>query len=168
MGMATTHALGTHRTHAPAWLVWLGFVVLCLGVGFLSSLTGRMELYRELVRPSWSPPAAVFGPVWSALYVLMGTATFLIWRRTSGERRRTAITVFAIQLALNFAWTPVFFGLERVFAALVVIALVWVSVLAMAIVYARRVRLAGAMNVPLLAWVTFAGALNAAIWWLNR
>jgi benzodiazapine receptor len=149
-------------------LSWLGFVVLCLGVGFLSSLGGRMELYQEIVRPSWSPPAAVFGPAWTALYILMGTATYRIWRRTDGERRRTALTVFAVQLALNAAWTPVFFGLENFFAALVVIAFVWASVLAMLIVYARRDRLAGAMIVPLLLWVSFASALNAAIWWLNR
>lgn len=163
-----THALETHRTHAPGWLVWLGFVVLCVGVGFLSSLGGRMELYQEIVRPSWSPPAAVFGPVWTALYVLMGTATFLIWRRTSGERRRLALGVFAVQLAFNAAWTPVFFGLESFFAALVVIVGVWASVLAMMVVYMRRDRLAGAMIVPLLLWVSFATALNAAIWWLNR
>ena len=163
-----TRALGAHRTGVPTWLIWIGFVVLCVGVGFLSSLGGRMELYQEIARPSWSPPAAVFGPVWTALYVMMGTATYLIWRRTDGERRRTALTVFAIQLALNAAWTPVFFGLETFFAALVVIVGVWASVLAMMIVYARRDRLAGAMIVPLFLWVSFATALNAGIWWLNR
>ncbi len=152
----------------PRWLIALGFVLLCNAVGFLSSLTGRMELYREISLPAWAPPSAVFGPVWTVLYVLMGIATYRVWRRTSGDSRRTAMTVFAVQLALNAAWTPVFFGLEQFFAALLVIVLVWGSVLAMTIVYARRDRIAGAMVVPLLVWVSFATALNAAIWWLAR
>lgn len=164
----TTHTLDAPRTHVPAWLVWLGFVVLCNGAGFLSSLAGRMGLYQELVQPAWAPPGWVFGPAWTTLYTLMGTATYLVWRRCGGERRRTAMIVFAVQLALNVAWTPVFFGLERVFAALVVIVLVWLSVLVMMIVYARRVPLAGVLIAPLLAWVGFATALNASIWWLNR
>jgi len=161
-------ALSTDRTQAPGWLTALGFVLLCNAVGFLSSLTGRMELYREISLPAWAPPAAVFGPVWTILYVLMGIATYRVWRRTSGQSRRTAMTVFAIQLALNAAWTPVFFGLEQFFAALLVIGLVWVSVLAMTIVYFRRDRSAGAMVLPLLVWVSFATALNASIWWLSR
>ncbi|MBS1119725.1 MAG: tryptophan-rich sensory protein [Deltaproteobacteria bacterium] len=165
----TTHAVDASRTRAPAGpLMWLGFVVLCNGVGFLSSLTGRMGLYQELVRPSWAPPAWIFGPVWAALYTMMATATYLVWRHTSGARRRTAMTVFAIQLALNCAWTPVFFGLEQLFAGFLVIVAVWCAVLAMTIVYARRDRVAGALVVPLLCWVGFAGALNAAVWWLNR
>jgi tryptophan-rich sensory protein len=164
----TTLVLDTHRTRVPAWLAWLGFVVLCSGAGFLSSRVGNMELYQEIVLPSWAPRASLFGPVWGVLYVLMGTAAFLIWHRTTGPSRRTALTVFAVQLALNASWTPVFFGLQRFFAALIVLGLVWASVLAMMIVFARRDRLAGALIVPLFAWVSFAFALNASIWWLNR
>ena len=163
-----TPALAHRRAHVPHWLVWLGFVALCVGTGVLSSLAGRMALYQEIVRPGWAPPASVFGPVWTALYILMGTATYLIWRRTRGASRRTALGIFAVQLALNAAWTPVFFGLERFFAGLVVIVLVWLSVLVMMVAYVRRDRLAGALIAPLFAWVTYAGALNAAIWWLNR
>jgi translocator protein len=164
----TTLVLDTHRTRVPAWLAWLGFVALCHGAGFLSSRVGDMTLYQEIVRPSWAPPAGVFMPVWIALYTLMGTAAFLIWQRTNGQSRRTALAVFAVQLALNMSWTPVFFGLQRFFAALGVILLVWASVLAMMIAFNRRDRLAGALIAPLFAWVSFAVALNASIWWLNR
>ena len=164
----TTQTLAARRTHLPAWLAWLGFVVLCNGAGFLSALSGRMGLYQELQRPSWAPPPWVFGPAWTLLYTLMGTATYLVWRHAPGERRRTALSVFGVQLALNVAWSPVFFGLEQVFAALVVIVLVWLAVLAMLIAYARCERRAAVLIAPLLVWVSYATALNAAIWWLNR
>ncbi len=98
----------------------------------------------------------------------MGTATYLVWRRCSGVRRRTAMLVFAVQLALNFAWTPVFFGLQQIFAAFLLLLANWLAVGAMTLVYARRVPLAGALLVPLWLWVSFAAVLNGAIWWLNR
>ncbi len=154
---------------APAWLAWLGFVVLCNGAGILSALVGTdASLYATLVRPSWSPPGWLFGPAWTALYTMMGSATYLVWRRTEGRPRRQAMTVFAVQLALNVSWTPVFFGLQRYGLALIVIGAVLVAVIVMMIVYGRRVRTAGLLIAPLAAWVGFASALNAAIWWLNR
>jgi len=150
-------------------LGWLGFVVLCNGVGFLSAVLGTDPvLYEHLVRPSWAPPPSLFGPVWTALYILMGTATFLIWRHCRGDDRRRALTIFGVQLALNFAWTPVFFGLQRYGLAIVVIVANAIAVLVMMVAYGRRVRLAGILVVPLLVWVSFATALNIAIWWLNR
>src|SRR5690349_18209066 len=105
--MSNAAARPTHRL--PSWVSWLGFVVLCNAVGFTSSLLGgEPTVYRELVRPSWSPPPVVFAPVWTTLYTMMGTATWLIWTR--GRDRSAALQVFAVQLATNFLWTPVFFG----------------------------------------------------------
>lgn len=149
---------------------WLAFVLLCNGVGLLSSAAVGSEStrYATLDRPSFAPPSWVFAPVWTALYTLMGTATYLVWHRCTGERRRNAMLVFAVQLALNAAWTPVFFGLEQIFAALLVIIANWIAVGAMMVTYYRRVPAAGAMIAPLWLWVSFATALNAAIWWLNR
>jgi len=161
-----THAIRAH--HTPAWLVWLGFVVLCNGAGFLSSLAGTESgLYASLERPAWSPPAWIFAPMWTALYTLMGTATYLVWRDAEGAARRRALAVFGVQLALNVAWSPVFFGLQQYGAALVVIVANWLAVTAMMIVYARCKRLAGALIVPLWLWVGFATALNASIWLRN-
>ncbi len=153
----------------PRWAVWLGFVVLCNATGYLSSLAGReAPIYRSLEQPSWAPPSWVFAPVWTALYTLMGTATYFVWRDTSGVSRRAAMTIFAVQLALNAAWSPVFFGLHEYGLAVIVIAGVLAASTAMMIIYARRVRLAGALIAPLVVWVSFASALNIAIWSLNR
>lgn len=151
------------------FLVWLGFVVLCNALGFLSSLPGdEKDVYGALVQPSWAPPSWVFAPVWTTLYTLMGTATYLVWRRCEGRARRDAMIAFAIQLALNVAWSPVFFGLQQYGIAVIVIAFVLASVTVMGIMYARCVRLAGLLIVPLFLWVAFATALNAAVWSLNR
>jgi translocator protein len=148
---------------------WVGFVTLCVGAGFASAmLADDTSVYEELARPSWAPPGNVFGPVWTVLYIAMGSAAFLVWKHDRGESRRRALAIFAVQLALNVAWTPVFFGLQRYGLAIVVIAGYWLSVLGMLIVFARRIRLAGLLVAPLLAWVTFATALNIAIWSLNR
>lgn len=159
------------RSHlsAPRWAAWLGFVVLCNGVGFLSSLAGgERPLYASLERPDWAPPGWVFGPAWTTLYTLMGTATYLVWSRCKGPARRTALTVFGVQLALNAAWSPTFFGLRQYGLSVLVIALVLAASITMMVVYFRRVRLAGWLTVPLVAWVSFASAVNTAVWWLNR
>ena len=147
---------------------WLGFVVLCNGVGLASALVANEPaFYQRLARPSWAPPPSVFGPVWTLLDTLMGTATWLVWARTSGVVRRRAMTVFALQLAFNAVWTPVFFGLHALGASVVIIALVLVFVLAMIRVYARTSTLAAALVVPLAAWVGFATALDVAIFVRN-
>jgi len=157
----------TNTVRLPSWVIWLGFVVLCNATGILSSLfAGEPSVYRVLVRPSWAPPPVVFGPVWTILYTMMGTATWLMWTR--GKDRAPALAIFGVQLATNFAWTPIFFGLHAYGVAAIVLGLNWVAVLAMAIAYGRRYRPAGYLILPLLAWVSFAGALNVAIWWLNR
>jgi tryptophan-rich sensory protein len=153
-----------HRV--PAWAVWVGFVALCNATGIVSSLiAGDPGLYREIAKPAWAPPPSVFGPVWTALYTLMGAATAMVWH---SKDRAPALTIFAIQLVTNFLWTPVFFGLQRFDLAVIVIGMNWTALVAMTIAYARRRRIAGWLVVPTLAWVTFATALNVALWWLNR
>jgi len=161
----TSYAPTTTRTGGAALV---SLIVLCNGVGFVSSLVGNMGLYQQLVQPRWAPPAWVFGPVWTSLYILMGVATWLVLRTPATPRRRTALVVFAVQLALNAAWTPVFFGLEAIGAGLGVIIAVDVAVAAMAITYARIRPIAGLLVLPLLMWVGFATALNVAFWRLNR
>ena len=147
---------------------WLGFVLLCNGVGFASAMVANEPaFYLQLHRPAWAPPPSVFGPVWTTLYTLMGTATWAVWEHTRGADRRRAMTAFGVQLALNAVWTPVFFGLHLVGFAIVVILAVLAAVLVMAFAYARRVRWAGIAVVPLAAWVAFASCLNIALWRLN-
>jgi tryptophan-rich sensory protein len=141
-----------------------------IAVSFLPALIGAPftapKWYRSLRRPDWAPPGWLFGPVWSLLYLLMAVAA---WRvHGAGPRSRTALSLFGVQLALNAAWTPVFFGLRRIDLALIEIAATWFAIGATVVAFAR-IRLGAALLLlPYLAWVTFASVLNWSIWRRNR
>ena len=110
---------------------------------------------------------AVFAPVWTVLYGLMAVAGWLVWKAGATARTRAALTLFAVQLVLNTAWSWLFFGLERADLALLCIVLLWGAILATTLAF-RRVRpLAAALLLPYLVWVSFAAALNFEIWRLN-
>ena len=144
-------------------LGWIGisFVPAAVGAPFTAS-----EWYRRLSKPRWAPPAAVFGPVWTLLYVLMGIAA---WRVSAeGEQGRGALRLFGLQLLLNGAWTPIFFGLRQPGVAFAEIVATWAAIVATLIAFARTRPVAGLLLVPYLAWVTFATALNWSIWRRNR
>jgi benzodiazapine receptor len=160
--------VATTRHTVPSWLALVGFIVLCNAAGYLGTLVGNQGYYLELTRPGWAPPTWVFGPAWITLYVLMGTATWLVWRTPPSAARREALTWFAVQLALNAAWTPVFFGLENPAAGFALILTIPVTVTGMIVSYARLSRAGAALLLPLWLWVGFATLLNGAIWWLNR
>lgn len=155
------------RPRASHGLALAAFVVGCNAAGGLGALATSAARYRALTLPAWAPPGWLFGPVWLALYTMMGVAAWLVWRRPAGAGRTRALTWFGAQLALNAAWTPVFFGLEATGAALAVIAALLVAIVATIAVFARQRRAAAALLVPYLAWVGFATALNGAIWYLN-
>ncbi|MFM7809881.1 MAG: TspO/MBR family protein [Planctomycetota bacterium] len=142
--------------------------MLCLAGGAASGLaTPPGDWYRSLAKPDWTPPPWLFGPVWTLLYLMIGVAGWMLWRARREPHGPLPFALFVIQLALNFAWTPVFFGLQAPGAALAVIALLLLAI-AVTIALAWRVRmLAGMLLVPYLLWVSFAAALNLAIWRLN-
>jgi tryptophan-rich sensory protein len=123
--------------------------------------------YRRLEKPSWNPPDTVFAPVWTTLYLLMGVALVLA-RRADPAHSPRAEAVFGLQLALNLAWSLVFFGRRDPRAGLGVILLLWAAILATVAEFGRTRVLAAALLLPYLAWVTFACGLNAEIWRLNR
>ena len=166
--MTTERLPRVRRARGLRSLVLLGGSVLAVGaaavVGGLAAGRAAPGYYETLDRPSWSPPAGVFGPVWSVLYVSMATAAWLV-AREGLERAdvRLALGLFGAQLVLNAAWTPIFFGAQRPgLAAADIVALL--VVLAATVVAFWRVRpAAGALMVPYLAWVAFATALNLAI-----
>jgi translocator protein len=146
-------------------------LALCLAVGGVTGSVTASEIptwYAQLNQPSWTPPNWSFGVVWTVLYVLMGIALWLLWERGApGPARTAAIGLFFLQLALNAAWSPVFFSLHQTRVALAIIVAL-VVVLAVLIGYAWRVqRTAAWLLVPYLAWVSYATTLNAGIVALN-
>lgn len=148
-------------------------VLACLLVGSSGSVftsTGPQSWYAGLQAPAVAPPSWVFGPVWTTLFVLLGVAVWLVWRRASGPRSRTArlaLGVFAVHFAINVAWSAAFFGLQSLTLGLVVVAVLWVAVLVTMLAFARVDRRAAALLVPYLAWVTFASYLTYGYWALN-
>jgi tryptophan-rich sensory protein len=149
------------------WLVLAGLIAICLGVaalGGLATASSVAEWYPTLNKPSWNPPSWVFGPVWTTLYIMMAVAAWLVWKRgNSGP----AMILFFAQLALNLAWSFLFFGARSPWLGLVDIAMLWLALLATVIVFFKRDRLAGALMLPYFAWVSFASFLNFTIWRLN-
>jgi len=125
------------------------------------------EFYGQLIRPDWSPPAGLFGPVWTVLYVLMAIAAWLVWRERGFREAGVAFALFFVQLALNALWSWLFFAWHQGALACVEIVLLWVLVLATIVAFWRVRPLAGMLLVPYLAWVSFATVLCLAIWRLN-
>lgn len=146
----------------------LAAIVAPLAVGALGTIPTIPAIrgwYRTLDKPAWNPPDAIFGPVWSTLYILMGIAMVLV-RRT--EAHGSTQTLFGLQLALNLAWSYAFFGFRSPAAGAVVIVALWLAIVATIVAFSRRSRLAAALLVPYLAWVSFAALLNLEIWRRNR
>jgi translocator protein len=149
------------------FLVLAAFVAGCLAVGSLGgfiTMKPVLEWYPSLVKPSWTPPSWLFGPVWTLLYIMMAVAAWLVWR--AGESR-TALILFFAQLALNLAWSFLFFGARSPGLGLIEIVFLWLAVAATIFAFAFRSRVAAFLMVPYLVWVSFAAALNAAIFMLN-
>ncbi len=148
----------------------IGCIGLTLAVGGISgafTVDGVKGWYRTLNKPFFNPPDYLFGPVWTALYALMGVSLFLILGLPATQQRKRAVAVFFIQLLLNFFWSIIFFSLHAPGWALVEIAALWGCILYMIISFSRMRRLAGALQWPYLAWVSFASLLNAGIYFLN-
>jgi len=153
-----------HPTRTPStWLGLAGFGAAVAAAALIGGLgvAGTSAEYQSLNQPSWAPPSWLFGPVWTVLYALMAVAGWLVWRRVGWT---AALTVYAAQLVLNAAWTPVFFGAGRYGLALVDIVLLWFLIGATVWLFRPVSRVAAALLLPYWAWVTFATALNAWIW----
>lgn len=150
---------------------WKGLIGWLLVV-FLAAAIGSQATpgpwYDALQKPEWTPPGWIFGPVWTLLYIMMAVAAWLVWRRWGFDGARVALGLFLVQLVLNALWSVLFFGLESPGAALVDIALLWFALLATVALFLRLHLVAGLLLVPYLAWVSFAAALNASIWMMNR
>ena len=152
---------------SPASLLALvAFLGACTFAASMGAIFRPGEWYEALAKPSWRPPNWLFAPVWACLYISIAVSGWLVWR-VSGPGSTVALAVFALQLALNAAWTPIFFGLHRPDLAFYEIVVLWLSIMAtIALFYTVQER-AALLLMPYLAWVTFAAALNFSIWQLN-
>jgi tryptophan-rich sensory protein len=147
-------------------IAWLVLVLAAAASGGFAS-AGAGDFYGQLLRPAWAPPAWLFGPVWSALYLLMGIAAWLVWRARGWRGAGVALGLFIVQLVLNALWTWLFFAWRQGALALAEIVLLWVLILATVIAFWRVRPLAGVLLLPYLAWVGFAAPLTHAVWRLN-
>jgi translocator protein len=156
--------LAIKRNYVLSLLV---FFVLCFAVAGLGSLATTPNIptwYATLNKPSWNPPNWLFGPVWTLLYAMMAVAGWLVWKRVGWG---TAIICFAVQLALNLAWSFIFFGAHQTGLAFLEIILLWLAIAATIISFFPVSKTAAALLIPYLLWVSFAATLNITIWRLN-
>ena len=145
-------------------------IVICELVGVIGGLFTAPAIatwYNLLRKPSFNPPAWVFGPVWTALYAMMAAAAWLVWLRAGGRGAAGALAFYGLQLALNVAWSGLFFGLRLPGAAFVEILVLWAAIAATTVAFSRHSAAAAVLMLPYLAWSTFAAFLNFAIWRLN-
>lgn len=161
-----TAELSHRRTPSHQWWGLVVFAAAVIAVAVVGSFAAADagQQYLSLRRPSWAPPSWLFGPVWALLYLLIALSGWLVWRRTGLGKE---MAVYAAQLILNAAWTPLFFGGDRFGLAFADIAVLWVLIGVTIAVFWPVSKPAAWMLVPYWAWVSFAAALNFAVWQLN-
>lgn len=145
-------------------------ILIANAAGFIGAIFTSNSVdtwYRTIERPPLSPPNWVFGPVWTILFVLMGIAAYIVWKKSSGKNRRIALGVYGFQLVLNTLWSIIFFGLQSPQWAFVEIIVLWLSIALTIALFARISKIAAWLLVPYILWVSFASYLNYSIWMLN-
>jgi tryptophan-rich sensory protein len=145
---------------------WLVLSFAASAIGAVASIQAK-SFYGQLIQPDWAPSPAVFGPVWTVLYAMMGIAAWLVWRHSGFRENRQALTLFLLQLAFNALWSWLFFAWKLGAWALADIAVLWLLIVATIIAFWRVRPLAGALLIPYLLWVSFASGLNYSLWSLN-
>jgi tryptophan-rich sensory protein len=153
----------------PHWgaLALLGLATAAAAIAGASASVQSAVFYQQLSKPSWAPPAQVFGPVWSVLYVLMAVAAWMVVRAWGWPRARPAMALYILQLVFNGLWTWLFFRWRLGGLAFLEILVLWTLLLLIVTIFFRVRRLAGVLMLPYLAWVTLAAALTYAVWRRN-
>jgi translocator protein len=152
------------------WLSLLVSLAICYAAAWVGSAVTRPAIknwYAHLAKPSWRPPNWAFAPAWTVIFTLMAFAAWIVWNRHETLFVLPALCLFGIQLALNMAWSAIFFGLRRPGLAVIEIACLWVAILVTLIQFWGIAPLAGCLLIPYLAWVSFAMVLNFTIWRMN-
>lgn len=151
-------------------IIWF---VITFAIAFLGSIfspaagTSTGVWYSQINKPSFTPPSWVFAPAWTLLYAMMAVSAWLVWKQAGFSGAPAALTIFLIQLVLNFLWSWLFFGRHEIGWAFFDIVFLWMAIFATIILFWQKIPLAGALMLPYLGWVSFASALNFAIWRLN-
>jgi translocator protein len=165
--MSTASAIPVRPSPARLALALAGWLVVTFAAAAMGGFFLPGEWYARLQKPAWNPPNWIFGPVWTALYTIMAAAAWLVWKRGGFAGQRAALSLFLLQLLFNALWSPLFFGLHNPGLAFADLVLLWLALLAAAAAFWKTRWVAGALLLPYVAWVTFAGALNFAVWRLN-
>lgn len=150
-----------------ATLILLGFVGVCFSAALSGAIFRPGEWYERLAKPSWRPPNWLFAPAWTVLYLTIAVSGWLVWRKAGFASAAVPLSVYLVSLLFNAAWSGIFFGLRRPDLALLDIALLWLSIAATIVVFAPVDQAASWLLAPYLCWVSFAAALNFAVWRLN-
>jgi len=152
----------------PKWIVSIIIVYIAGAIGTLFTLKEITTWYVYLAKPGWAPPNWIVGPIWSTLYILIGTSLFLIWRKGLGRKDvQIAILIFAVQLTINVIWSLVFFGSHSIFGGLIMVIILWVAIIINMFVFYRISKPAGLLLIPYLVWVTIASYLQYNLFILN-
>jgi len=154
-------------TTAKKILGLVGWILLCSLAGIFGAQFEPGTWYQLLNKPAWTPPNWIFPVVWPILYILMGISVWMIWKMKETSLWQTEFTWFFVQLILNALWSWIFFGMHMIGTGLAEILLLWVSILFTTLLFWKRNHTAGILLMPYLAWVSYASALNFAIWHLN-
>ena len=157
---------GSGKAQALGLVGWLVITFAAGSVGALASARAA-TFYGQLAQPSWAPPAWLFGPVWSVLYLGMAVAAWLVWRERGFQGAPVALSLFVVQLVANALWTWLFFGLHAGAWSLVEIAVLWLLIALTIVKFWPVHRVAAALLLPYLAWVGFASALTLWLWRMN-
>ena len=149
-------------------LVLVAFVVASFAAAATGVIFRPGEWYKQLDKPRWRPPDRLFAPVWTVLYASIALSGWLVWLEAGIAGAALPLGVYVVQLLLNAAWTPIFFGRHRTGLALVEILVLWAAILATIVLFQPVSAGAALLLFPYLVWVSFASALNFSIWWRNR
>lgn len=159
------------KTKSREILKLVACIVGCEVAGLIGSIFTTPAIpnwYATLQKPAFTPPNAAFAPVWVTLYLLMGIAVFLVWRKgLNREGVKPALAIFLAQLILNILWSVMFFGLHSLVGGVVIILLLWVAILINILRFFKLSVAAGWLLIPYIVWVSIASALNVSVWLLN-
>lgn len=154
---------------------WLKLIICILAIEFIGIMAGFFtsssvgSWYQTLIKPSFNPPSWLFGPVWTILYAMIGVSLyFVLTAKQKPKIKNKSYWIFGIQILLNFMWSIVFFGMHKIFLALIVIALLWLAIILNFLAFYKISKISAWLLVPYWLWVGFASVLNFSLWMLNR